>query len=114
MSTINGISFNRVYSFGANGKRRNLQQPSREMVEYMSVQTRTRPVLSTGERAYLSMGLNQPGGKLPIFDETGQTIPTSIVKRCIQSGYAERWFANPMKPDWLVCRLTDAGRQALR
>ena len=79
----------------------------------MSIKTRTRQVLSTSERAYLSLGLKQPGGKLPIFDETGQTIPTSVVKKCIKRGYAERWFANPMKPDWLVCRLTDEGRSAL-
>lgn len=83
------------------------------MVEFMSIKTRTRPVLSTRERAYLSLGLNQPGGKLPIFDDAGQTIPSSVVRKCIQQGYAERWFANPMKPDWLVCRITDAGRQAL-
>ena len=79
----------------------------------MSIKTSTRTVLSSRERAYLSLGLNQPGGKLPIFDQAGQTIPTSVVKNCIQRGLAERWFANPMKPDWLVCRLTDAGRQAL-
>ena len=79
----------------------------------MSIETSIRPVLSTSERAYLSVGLRQPGGKLPIFDETGQTIPASVVKKCVKRGLAERWFANPMKPDWLVCRLTDAGRQAL-
>jgi len=80
----------------------------------MSLKTRTRPVLSTSERAYLTMGLKQPGGKLPIFDDTGQTFPTSVVKKCIERGFAERWFANPMKPDWLVCRLTETGRRALR
>jgi len=84
------------------------------MVNKMSIKTRTRTVLSNSERAYLSLGLKQPGGKLPIFDEAGQTFPSSVVKKCIQRGLAERWFANPMKPDWLVCRLTDAGRQALR
>jgi len=80
----------------------------------MSLTTRTRPVLTTSERAYLSMGLKQPGGKLPMFDDTGQTIPTSVVKKCIDRGFAERWFANPMKPDWLICRLTETGRRALR
>jgi hypothetical protein len=31
----------------------------------------------------------------------------------MEQGWAEPWFANPLKPDWLVCRLTQAGRDAL-
>lgn len=79
----------------------------------MTTKTQVRVALTTSERAYLSLGLKQPGGKLPIFDQTGQTIPPSVVRKCIDKGLAERWFANPMKPDWLVCRLTDAGRRSL-
>jgi len=81
------------------------------MVGEMETKTSRRVALSAGERAYLSMGLKQPGGKLPLFDQTGQTIPASVIRKCIEKGYAERWFANPMKPDWLVCRLTEKGRQ---
>jgi hypothetical protein len=31
------------------------------------------------------------------------------VESCIARGWAEPWFANPVKPDWLVCKLTPAG-----
>ena len=69
--------------------------------------------LSEAERQYLKQGLKQPGGKLPLFDGRGQEIPASLIKACIEKGFAQRWFANPLKPDWLVCRLTDKGRKAL-
>lgn len=69
--------------------------------------------LNQDERDYLLLGCKQPGGKLPLFDENGQEIKASLIRRCIKKGLAEPWFANPMKPDWLVCRLTDAGRQAI-
>lgn len=64
------------------------------------------------EKDYLSKGLLQPGGKLPLFDGRGQEISPRVIKSCLKKGLAERWFANPIKPDWLVCRLTEAGRQA--
>ena len=66
------------------------------------------------ERDYLRAGINQPGGKLPLFDDQGQEINLSVIKACVNKGLAERWFANPLKPDWLVCRLTEKGRQAVR
>ena len=65
------------------------------------------------ELAFLLRGLRQPGGKLPLFDEDGQAYPPSLIERCIAAGWAERWFRNPLKPDWLVCRLTAKGRMAL-
>jgi hypothetical protein len=65
---------------------------------------------SAAERAYLARGLDQPGGKLPLFDGDGQAYPPGLIRACIRKGWATPWFANPMKPDWLVCRLTDAGR----
>lgn len=68
--------------------------------------------LTQDERDYLAYGLTQPGGKLPLFDVRGQEINPKVIKGCLSKGYAERWFANPVKPDWLVCRLTDAGRHA--
>lgn len=67
-------------------------------------------VLSAEEKAYLAMGLKQAGGKLPLFDTNGQEISRRTIKTCIEKGYAERWFVNPLKPDWLVCRLTATGR----
>lgn len=62
--------------------------------------------------AYLRRGLGQPGGKLPLFDGDGQRISDRTVRSCIEQGWAEPWFNNPLKPDWLVCKLTDAGREA--
>ncbi len=61
------------------------------------------------QRRWLSRGLQQPGGKLPLFDGTGRRISERTVRSCIDNGWAEVWFANPVKPDWIVCRLTDAG-----
>lgn len=61
--------------------------------------------------AYLRRGLAQPGGKLPLFDGEGQRISDRTVRSCIEQGWAEPWFNNPLKPDWLVCKLTDNGRK---
>ena len=69
--------------------------------------------LSGAQRDWLVRGLEQPGGKLPLFDRDGQKISERTIKSCIRHGYAEPWFENPIKPDWLVCKLTDKGRIAL-
>jgi hypothetical protein len=68
---------------------------------------------SAAQLGWLKRGLKQPGGKLPLFDEWGQRINEQTVRSCIAQGWAEPWFANPLKPDWLVCKLTDAGRSIL-
>jgi len=65
------------------------------------------------QRRWLERGLEQPGGKLPLFDGMGQKISEQTVRSCIDHGWAEPWFSNALKPDWLVCKLTDAGRAAL-
>ena len=70
--------------------------------------------VSESERIFLSYGLSQPGGKLPLFDGEGQKISHAVISSCLEKGLAERWFANPIKPDWLVCRLTEKGREAAR
>ena len=49
----------------------------------------------------------------PLFDEEGQRVAKRTVDACLRQGWAEPWFANPMKPDWLVCKLTEQGRKAL-
>ncbi|SJZ52177.1 hypothetical protein SAMN02745126_01474 [Enhydrobacter aerosaccus] len=64
-----------------------------------------------GELLYLRRGLMQPGGKLPLFDLDGQEVKAAVVRRCLECGWAEPWFQNPLKPDWLVCKLTPAGRR---
>lgn len=67
-------------------------------------------VPSQAQRVWLRRGLNQPGGKLPLFDDEGQQVCERTVRSCIEKGWAEPWFSNPLKPDWIVCKLTDSGR----
>ncbi len=65
---------------------------------------------SPSQMKWLYRGLTQAGGKLPLFDEVGRRVSRRTVQTCIDRGWAEPWFANPLKPDWLVCRLTQEGR----
>jgi len=60
---------------------------------------------------WLRRGLSQPGGKLPLFDTNGKQISEKTVKSCIDHGWAAPWFDNPIKADWLICKLTDEGRR---
>ena len=69
--------------------------------------------LSKTQRLWLERGLKEPGGKLPLFDQHGQRVSERTVRSCVEKGWAEPWFENPIKPDWIVCRLTDRGRQIL-
>jgi hypothetical protein len=68
---------------------------------------------SSVQLRWLERGLDQPGGKLPLFDEWGQRIDERTVRHCIERGWAEPWFTNPLKPEWLVCKLTASGRALL-
>ena len=68
---------------------------------------------SPEERVFLRAGLGQPGGKLPLFDDEGRPVPAALIRGCIARGWAAPWFENPLKPGWLVCKLTDAGRAAV-
>jgi hypothetical protein len=69
---------------------------------------------TVAQRRWLARGADQPGGKLPLFDHEGRAVPQVTIRTCLDAGWAEPWFANPVKPDWLVCKLTEAGRRALR
>jgi len=80
-----------------------LKDPSSEHIQ--------KPTEAQGK--WLRRGLEQAGGKLPLFDEYGQQINPQTVQSCIRNGWAEPWFSNPLKPDWLVCKLTDLGREVL-
>jgi len=68
------------------------------------------PKPTDAQRHWLKRGAKQPGGKLPLFDEWGQRVHEGVVRSCIAHGWAEPWFTNPLKPEWLVCKLTDEGR----
>lgn len=63
------------------------------------------------QKDWLRRGLDQPGGKLPLFDRDGQRVHPRTIQSCMERGWAEPWFDNPLKPDWLVCKLTNDGRQ---
>jgi len=62
---------------------------------------------------WLEQGLNQAGGKLPLFDHNGQKVSSRTINSCLKKGWAEPWFNNPIKPDWQVCKLTEFGREIL-
>ena len=68
---------------------------------------------NAAQRSYLLRGFSQAGGKLPLFDRDGQHIHPALVRACIAHGWAAPWFGNPLKTDWLVCKLTEKGRRAL-
>ncbi len=71
------------------------------------------PRPSEAQRRYLERGLNQAGGKLPLFDGEGREISPKTIEACVAHGWAEPWFANPLKPGWLVCKLTADGFRVL-
>ncbi len=65
---------------------------------------------TSSQRSWLERGMSQAGGKLPLFDSGGQKVSERTVRSCVQKGWAEPWFANRLKPDWIVCKLTQTGR----
>ncbi|MBT3792858.1 MAG: hypothetical protein HOF95_07530 [Rhodospirillales bacterium] len=72
----------------------------------------TKPTTPTpSQRAWLARGLDQAGGKLPLFDLNGRKVSPRTVRTCMDHGWVAPWFMNPTKPDWIVCRLTDQGRK---
>lgn len=68
------------------------------------------PTPSPAQLAWLRRGIEAPGGKLPLFDRLGRETPRRVIEAAVRAGWAEPWFTNPIKPGWLVCRLTPAGR----
>ena len=68
---------------------------------------------SEAQKRYLLLGLKQPGGKLPLFDDGGQKVPVRTIRACMDAGWCEPWFNNPIAPDWMVCKLTDGGRRVV-
>ena len=68
---------------------------------------------SQTQRIWLERGISEPGGKLPLFDHLGQRISARTVESCINHGWAEPWFDNPLKPDWQVCKITELGKKIL-
>jgi hypothetical protein len=88
-----------------------VEAKTRGIVESTETSKRRQTVRpSPTQRAWLRRGLTQPGGKLPLFDPSGRRINERTIRSCIEQGWAEPWFDNPIKPDWLVCKLTEEGR----
>jgi hypothetical protein len=77
-------------------------------IDYIAAVRPTEP-----QRRYLLRGLTEPGGKLPLFTHDGREMPRKTIEACIAHGWAEAWLNNPIKPDWLVCKLTPAGYRVL-
>lgn len=69
--------------------------------------------LSDEQRRWLTVGSQQPGGKLPLYDEKGVRISAELIKLALECGWAEPWANNPIHHDNLICRITESGRQAL-
>ncbi len=95
------------------GAARKLARPASKLINHSNINHQDTVFINNREISYLRRGLNQPGGKLPLFDLDGQEFEASIVRHCIERGWAEPWFSNPLKPDWLVCKLTASGRTAV-
>lgn len=68
---------------------------------------------TAAQSKWLERGLSQAGGKLPLYDENGKRVSERTVKSCVNNGWAEPWFENPIKPEWQICKLTENGRKIL-
>lgn len=66
--------------------------------------------LTSVQRRWLERGLNARDGKLPLFDGDGRSIRPQTIRRCIELGYAELWFRDPLRVNTPVCKLTLRGR----
>ena len=91
-----------------------LKRPQNGRPEKSATRRPGPPRPTRAQMAYLKRGLEQAGGKLPLFDRNGQRYSERTIRSCIDQGWAEPWFENPIKPDWLVCKLTDAGRDLVQ
>lgn len=76
-----------------------------------NVSDETSSLPTSAQRKWLQRGLDQAGGKLPLFDEFGRRVSRRLVQSCLDHGWAEPWFVNPLMPNWQVCRLTHIGRE---
>jgi len=77
-----------------NGGRKDPATPLKDTAEDNAPVTRP----SAAQLRYLQLGVKQPGGKLPLFDDKGQEIKPATIRSCIEKGWAEPWFENPIQP----------------
>lgn len=64
-------------------------------------------------RDWLRGGTIRADGRLALFDQFAEPIDKDLIKSAVASGFAEPWFASPMRPQWTICRLTPKGRAFL-
>jgi len=62
---------------------------------------------------WLRGGMTREDGRLALFDQFADPVEKSLIKTAVAAGYAEPWFASPMRPQWTVFRLTRNGRAYL-
>lgn len=70
--------------------------------------------LTDEQKRWLQTGVDQPGGKLPLFDAKGSRVSADVIRSCVQAGLAEPWCVNPIQSETMICRLTEAGRKAIK
>jgi hypothetical protein len=65
------------------------------------------------ELRWMRRGLNQPGGKIPVFDESDTPVDPKIVLRCLEQQWVEPWVGNQKNPNnlYMACRLSPLGRR---
>src|SRR3546814_3450451 len=67
-----------------------MDRPSPTAKVLGSARRKHRPTAT--QLAWLSRGLAQAGGKLPLFDRYGQRHDIRTIRSCIEQGWAEPWF----------------------
>jgi hypothetical protein len=83
------------------------------MTVYTNRAARAAQYTDAAMRAWLRGGTTRQDGRLALFDQLADPIDKSLIKTAVVSGYAEPWFASPMRPQWTVYRLTPKGRAFL-
>lgn len=74
----------------------------------------TPATVSEEQRRWLRVGLDQPGGKLPLYDDYGNRISQSLIDSCLLNGWVEAWAGRPSGAPVRICRLTESGVSALQ
>lgn len=96
-------------AFAARGQEQASHEKNRSATSGRKAPRGNPTIPSKAQLSWLRKGISAPGYKLPLFDRNGQGFPQRMIKACLEQGWAEPWFSNPLKPDWLVCRLTQQG-----